>query len=276
VTVDAPSKAPKPSPDDSQGSQAHAPGAEQPKPVVVTRAESDNGPLTSQLRDLGLQVLLWPAVSVAVAETGPLEEALQKIHEFDWIVFASRYAVAAVIEHLPTPPSNLRVAAVGQATGQVLHQRGWPVDLLPEDANAAGLVSAFATKPLQGTKVLFPASSRALPTIAAGLTQLGATVVQVEAYRTEPASLDVGDCRAWIERDGIAAVTFASPSAVIELERALGKEHFDRLLKSAQAVAIGATTARELVERGRTPVIAESATLHGLATTTFRLVQTRH
>ncbi len=277
--MDAPSKTPKPSPDDSQANQAgqaDAPGAGQARPVVVTRAESANGPLTSQLRELGLQVLLWPAVSVAVAETGPLEEALRNIHEFDWIVFASRYAVAAVIEHLPTPPASLRVAAVGQATAQVLHQRGWPVDLLPEDANAAALVSAFATKPLQGTKVLFPASSRALPTIAVGLTQLGATVVQVEAYRTEPASLDVADCRAWIERDGIGAVTFASPSAVIELERALGKEHFDRLLKSAQVVAIGPTTARELVERGRAPVVAESATLGGLALTTFRSVQTRH
>jgi len=269
LTVDAPFK---PSPDNSH---TDASDAEQTKPVVVTRAESDNGPLTSQLRELGLQVLLWPAVSVAVAETGPLEEALRAIHEFDWIVFASRYAVAAVIECLPTPPANLRVAAVGQATGQVLHQRGWPVDLLPEDANAAALVSAFATRPVQGTKVLFPASSRALPTIAAGLTQLGATVVQVEAYRTEPSALDVGACRAWIERDGIAAVTFASPSAVIELERALGKGHFDRLLKGAQVVAIGPTTARELVERGRAPVIAESATLRGLALTTFRLVQTR-
>jgi uroporphyrinogen-III synthase len=268
--VDAPSRP-------SDAGHAHAANDDpQAKPVVVTRAESDNGPLSSQLRDLGLQVLLWPAVSVAVAETGPLEEALRAIHEFDWIVFASRYAVAAVTERLPTPPANLRVAAVGQATGQVLQQRGWPVDLLPEDANAAALVSVFATKPLQGTKVLFPASSRALPTIAVGLTQLGATVVQVEAYRTEPASLNVGDCRAWIERDGIAAVTFASPSAVIELERVLGKEHFDRLLKGAQAVAIGQTTARELVERGRAPVVAESATLHGLALTTFRLVQTRH
>jgi uroporphyrinogen-III synthase len=60
------------------------------------------------------------------------------------------------------------------------------------------------------------------------------------------------------------------------LERALGKEHFDRLLKGAQVVAIGPTTARELVERGRAPVVAESATLRGLALTTFRLVQTRH
>ena len=94
-------------------------------------------------------------------------------------------------------------------------------------------------------KILFPASSRALPTIAAGLTQLGAEVTQVEAYRTEAAALDVADCREWIARAGIGAVTFASPSAVTELERALGEADFDRLLTDAIAVAIGRTTARE-------------------------------
>ena len=243
--------------------------------VVVTRAEADNGPLSTQLRELGLTVLLWPAVSVAVAETSALEEALENINTYDWIVFASRHAVAAVIERVEAPPPNVRVAAVGKATGQVLRQRGWPVDLLPEDANAAALVSEFATKPMQGTKVLFPASSRALPTIAAGLTQLGATVTQVEAYRTEPASLDVDACRAWIERDVIAAVTFASPSAVIEPEHALAKPHFDRLLKAAKVIAIGPTTARALEEHGCTPIMAETANLGGLAQTTFRSLQTR-
>jgi uroporphyrinogen-III synthase len=270
LTVDAPSKPP------AGDSHAGVSGVDaQSKPVVVTRAESDDGPLSSQLRELGLQVLLWPAVSVAPAETGPLEAALRSINEFDWIVFASRYAVAAVTQHVAAAPADLRVAAVGQATAQVLHQRGWPVDLLPEDANAAALVSAFATKPICGMKVLFPASSRALPTIAAGLTQLGAKVVQVEAYRTEPAGLDVDACRSVIDRGGIGAVTFASPSAVIELERSLGKDSFDRLLEGAKVVAIGPTTARELVARGRTPVLAESATLRGLALTTFRLSQTR-
>jgi uroporphyrinogen-III synthase len=246
------------------------------KPVVVTRAEPPDGPLSSHLRDFGLSVLLWPAVSVGATDPGVLEEALRSLADFDWIVFASRHAVAAVTERVAAPPPNLRVAAVGQATAQVLHQRSWPVDLLPEDANAAALVAAFATRPLSGMKVLFPASSRALPTIAAGLTQLGAQVVQVEAYRTEPATLDVAECRALIDRGGLGAVTFASPSAVIELEHALGKEHFDRLLQGAAAVAIGPTTARELAERGRNPVLAESATLRGLAKTTFRLIQTRH
>jgi len=246
------------------------------KPVVVTRAEGADGPLSSQLRDLGLSVLLWPAVATSPSETGQLDAELARIGRFDWIVFASRQAVAAVIERLPVRPATLKVAAVGQATAQVLNQRGWSVDLLPEDSNAAALVAAFEAQVPNPRSVLFPASSRALPTIAAGLSQLGAEVVQVEAYRTEPAALDVEECKSWIAREAIAAVTFASPSAVIELERSLGKESFERLLRAAPAVAIGPTTARELADRGRAPVLAESATLEGLARTTHRLLQPRH
>ncbi len=247
----------------------------EPPKVVVTRSEAADGPLSSELRNLGLPVLLWPAVTVEMAETEPLEKELNRATSFDWFVFASRHAVAAVTRILPTAPAGVRIAAVGQATAQVLRQRGWPVDLLPTESNAAALVEAFAsTAAVQGLRVLFPASARALPTIAAGLTQLGAEVVQVEAYRTESsAALDVEDCRAWISRGGIGAVTFASPSAVDELEHALGKSDFDRLLSGATAVAIGPTTARALTDRGHTPALAESATLQGLAHATHRLLQ---
>ena len=75
----------------AHGGPLEGPDAEQPlKPVVVTRAEPDNGPLSTALRELGLQVLLWPAVSVAESDPGPLQDALREITEFDWIVFASR------------------------------------------------------------------------------------------------------------------------------------------------------------------------------------------
>jgi uroporphyrinogen-III synthase len=250
----------------------------EPMRVVVTRSESGDGPLSSELRNLGLPVLLWPAVSVAAADHAPLAAALAHLDSFQWIVFASRHAVAAVTGLKATQPGNVKVAAVGQATAQVLRQRGWSVDLLPDDSNAAALVEAFeaAKVIVAGTRVLFPASSRALPTIAVGLKLLGAAVVQVEAYRTESASsLDVDDCRAWITRGGIGAVTFASPSAVDELEHALGKEDFARLLSGAAAVAIGPTTAKALTERGHIPALAESATLQGLAHTAQRILQTR-
>jgi uroporphyrinogen-III synthase len=257
---------------------------EEPKRVVVTRSEASDGPLSSELRNLGLPVLLWPAVSVELTEPGPLEEALAHIASFQWIVFASRHAVAAVTALRATPPAGVKIAAVGQATAQVLRQRGWPVDLLPSESNAAALVDAFAAEGGLGAatrtdprpRILFPASSRALPTIAAGLTQLGAEVIQVEAYRTESSNaLDVEACRSWIARGTIGAVTFASPSAVDELEHALGKDDFDRLLSAAPAVAIGPTTAKALTERGHTAALAESATLQGLAHTTHRILKTR-
>jgi len=247
------------------------------RPVVVTRAESPDGPLSRELRSLGLEVLSWPAVSVAPADSEALDAALARLDSFAWIVFASRHAVAAVLERTPKPPAQLRVAAVGRATALTLSQRGWPVHLVPEEANAAALISAFAAQRLAeaSTRVLYPASSRALPTIAAGLRELGAVVTQVEAYRTEGAALDVSECRAWIERGAVGAVTFASPSAVTELARALGEQDFARLLDHAPPVAIGRTTARELAARGRNATLAESATLHGLAVTTLRLLQTR-
>ena len=245
------------------------------RPVVVTRAESADGPLSRELRELGLSVLVWPAVSVTRADPAPLAAALESIGTFEWIVFASRHAVAAVLEALPQAPPGLKVAAIGKATAQVLRQRGWPVELTPDEASAAALVQAFAARAGGGGRVLYPASSRALPTLATGLRQLGLAVTQVEAYRTESAALDVADCRLWIGRAALGAVTFTSPSAVDELARALGDEDFGRLLNGAAAVVIGRTTARALKARGHPAVIAASATLAGVAATTCHLLQSR-
>jgi uroporphyrinogen-III synthase len=246
--------------------------------VVVTRAEGTDGPLSRELRELGLQVLSWPAVSISRTDPRALAAALAHARRFDWIVFSSRHAVGAVLELLPEPPAGVRIAAVGQATARVLLKRGWPVDLLPDEAGAAGLIGAFASlgsPGVTGISILYPASARALPTLAAGLTQLGARVTQLEAYRTESAHLDVTACRALIARDAIGAVTFASPSAVSELARSLGQNDFNRLLAGAAAVVIGRTTAQELITHGHNAVVADAATLHALALTTYRLLQTR-
>jgi uroporphyrinogen-III synthase len=246
--------------------------------VVVTRDEAADGPLSRELKELGLTVLVWPAVSVTRADPAALRAALAAAGGFDWIVFASRHAVAAVLIELPQAPPGVRVAAIGRATAQVLRRRGWPVDLVPEEASAAALVQAFAARPeltRDAMRMLYPASSRTLPTLAAGLRQLGAEVLQVEAYRTEGAPLDVAGCRDWIAREAIGAVTFTSPSAVDELARALGAADFAHLLNTAAPVAIGRTTARALSARGHNPVVAATATLAGVAAATLRLMQSR-
>jgi uroporphyrinogen III methyltransferase / synthase len=244
--------------------------------VVVTRPEGEQGPLTGQLRRLGLTVLLWPTVSYAPSASPDLAQALARVHDFDWIVFASRQAVRAVLAYLPDAPPGVRVCAVGASTAQALSDAGWPIDMVPADSSAAGVVAAYASLYGPPGRVLYPASSRALPIIAAGLTKLGTHITQVEAYQTLPAALDAGSTHEWIARRGVAAVTFASPSAVTELVRALGKEDFDGLLKAAVPVAIGRSTAAVLKDLGHESVLPEHATLESLALATYLSLQTKH
>ncbi|HTT02977.1 MAG TPA: uroporphyrinogen-III synthase [Steroidobacteraceae bacterium] len=244
--------------------------------VVVTRDEPADGPLSVELRALGLEVLAWPVLRVrAPSDATALERALTAMAEFEWIVFASQHAVSVVTARLEAPPERARIAAVGARTAQALSEHGWRVDVVPQEASALGLVAALTPLIRRGTRVLFPASSRALPTLAAGLSRLGAEVCQVEAYSTDGAALDARSCCSLIERGEVGAVTFTSPSAVEELERALGSAVFVRLLEGSSPVTLGSTTAHALAARGFSCVLAEPATFKGLADTTYRLLQLR-
>src|SRR5258708_40315468 len=103
---------------------------------------------------------------------------------FGWVRFASRPAVAAVLERLPAPPAGVLIAAGGKATALTLRQRAWPVELGPDEGNAAALIGAFAarwTPAATGGQVLYPASSRALPPLAPALAPPGAPGTQVHA-----------------------------------------------------------------------------------------------
>ncbi len=245
--------------------------------VVVTRDEDEGGPLSALLRAGGASVLLWPAVRILPpSDPAPLERALASAAAggFDWIVFASRHAVRAVLERLPERPA-VRVAAVGERTAEALRQGGWTADVVPREASAASLLAQLAAQLAPDARVLYPASSRALPALPTGLAALGAEVSQVEAYRTEAATAERSAWRDCIGRGQVAAVTFTSPSAVEELERALGQEDFERLLDEASALALGATTGQALAARGHACVLADPATLAGLAATTLQLLKTR-
>ena len=245
-------------------------------PVVVTRDEPADGPLSRELRALGLTVLGWPVLSIGpAADSAPLEQALRRLNEFDWLVFASQHAVNEVVRRVPVPPAYLNIAAVGASTAQALIAAGWAVSAVPDEQSAEGLVALLVPQLKPGARVLFPSGSRSLPTLRIGLTAAGADVMQVEAYATNAAALDVDACHGWVTRRAIGAVTFTSPSAVAELERALGPAAFDQLLEGATAITLGPTTGRTLASRGYASVLAMPPTLTGMAHTTLRLIQMR-
>lgn len=111
---------------------------------------------------------------------------------YAWVVVTSATAVTVLAERVAGLPSGVRVATVGEPTARAARAAGWVVDLVPDQASAAGLVAALPDT--DGT-VLFPRSEIAAPTLVDGLRARGIDVDDVVAYRTvgtgdEPITLD--------------------------------------------------------------------------------------
>lgn len=238
--------------------------------VAVTRGKGGADPLTARLRELGAHVLEVPAIATAPPESWEeFDAALHDLEQYDWIAFASATAVDAALSRvaalgLPPPPVGTRLAAVGRATAQRLHERLRSPDLVPEHATGEALAEAMAPL-VRGRRVLVPRAAEGRHELVDGLAAAGAEVVDAPCYRTVAAPAvalaPLGDA---LQGGTLDAVTFASPSAVRSVVAALGAR--SGLLGRCTLAAIGPTTAAAIREAGfGEVVIPEVSTAAGLA-----------
>ncbi|MEM7416836.1 MAG: uroporphyrinogen-III synthase [Gemmatimonadota bacterium] len=243
--------------------------------VATTRAMPDPA-LTPLLVEAGAKIVAWASMEVRdSSDPERLHSALGRVESFDWVAFTSARAVESVRGLVDGWPPDLRIAAVGPSTARAAEAAGWPVSLIGR-GGAAELATGMASMgSLRGTRVLFPAGSMASNRLEEGLRTAGAIVTRVEAYVTRPLAVDRNRVMVDLAR-GVAAVTFASPSAVAGLADALGTE-WPTILDRCGLAAIGETTAHALfasgVERDRVTV-AEEPTFPALVVATTHA--TRH
>jgi uroporphyrinogen-III synthase len=192
--------------------------------ILVTRRLEQSKTLADGLRSLGAEVVVVPAIEVAPPEDmGPLDGALADLGGYDWLVFTSANAVAAVADRgrvLGVGDRDLRsvrVASIGPSTSRAFAERfgGRPVDLEPAgDYHAAGLAAALRADPagVASRRFLLPISDRAGDRLAGPLRGEGGRVTVVIAYRTRPAP----GLASRLERlaGEVDLVCLASPSAV--------------------------------------------------------------
>ncbi|MEJ0007033.1 MAG: hydroxymethylbilane synthase [Steroidobacteraceae bacterium] len=127
-------------------------------PVIVTRDEPVDGPLSRELRALGLEVLGWPVLSIAPAsDATALEQALRRLNQFEWLVFASQHAVAEVVRRGTGPTGLSEYRSRRARTAQALTAAGWQVAAVPDAQTADGLVALLRPQLAPGASILFAA-----------------------------------------------------------------------------------------------------------------------
>ncbi|MEP6732795.1 MAG: uroporphyrinogen-III C-methyltransferase [bacterium] len=215
------------------------------KRIVVTRASAQATGLRDALAELGAEVLELPAMRIEEIDAAALRASLERLREFDWLVFTSQNAVRITWDALRSMGrdarafANARIACVGRSTSDALLARGLTADVVPERFVAEGVLDAMTVRSdVSGTRVLYLAAEGAREVLPEGLRALGCDVEIVRVYRSVNDGEGADTLRTALVTGHVDAVTFASASAVRGYVDVVGEV----LARTVPAISIGPIT----------------------------------
>jgi uroporphyrinogen III methyltransferase/synthase len=227
--------------------------------VVVTRAADQAAGLVDPLEELGAEVLLLPVIAVAdPLDFAPLDEAIDEIDAYDWIVLTSVNGVDRFVQRLVQRGHGVEalriasVAVVGSTTAARLRELGVTPAVVPAEFRAEGIVDAFRGMSCgPGWRVLVPRAEEAREVLPESLRSMGCTVDVVPVYRLVTAD-PVPEVLRRLAAGGVDAVTFASGGTARRFAEMLRGAGIDPIaaLEGAVVASIGPVTSEALASLG--------------------------
>jgi uroporphyrinogen-III synthase len=225
------------------------------KRILVTRPRAQAESLVDGLKAGGFDPIYFPVIEIRPFEDNPeLDEALNNINKYAWVVFTSVNGVEVVSEKMKQYSPLPRVAAIGPKTAAALKAHSVTPDFVPEEYVAEEILPGLGD--LHGKWVLLPRAEIARKALPEAITAAGGMVHEIAVYQTLPASLDLEGFAAL--RSGVDVITFTSPSIVhnfLVLVRQNGVDPFN-LPGHPVFVCIGPITERAARQEGFTNLVA--------------------
>jgi uroporphyrinogen III methyltransferase / synthase len=242
--------------------------------VMVTRPGGEEDALTRLLRELGAEVLHQPVIRISdPPDWQPVDNVLDRLDQFDWIVFSSANGVQYFIERLLNIGGDFgqlrraKLAAIGPATSDALSRYRLLADVIPLEFRAESLADALAGQ-ASGKRFLLIRASRGREILAEQLRSAGAIVEQVVAYTSSDIDQPDPDIVAKLTAGKIDWITVTSSSIARALVNLFGQK-----LRQSKLASISPVTSATLHELGYEPAAeAEQYTMPGLVQSIQRAV----
>ncbi len=223
--------------------------------MVVTRPAAQAELLCQMLGCAGAIPIRFPTIRLVRApEWRPVQAALSRLEEYDWVVFTSVNGVRYALEFMDGPwQAVTKVAAIGPATRKALESRDVSVQYMPEEYRAEAVADG-----IDGKRVLLLHARGARPALRTLLQARGVRVEEVAVYyaetnRPSPAAFDAVQA-------GVDAVTFTSASTARSYAELQGTD-----TQGAVVACIGPVTANAASALGfNVRAVATEYTTQGL------------
>lgn len=237
------------------------------KKVLITRSALQADTFRQELESAGVQVFEIPTISVLPpASFTPLDRALRKIGDYDWIVFASVNAVHFFwkrfekIHRDVRALGSIKIAAIGSSTAGELKKQGLSADLIPRRYQASSLIAELKRKKMK--KVLLLQGNLADQTIYQALIKMGAHPHRVEAYRTVVPKKSAFFLKEFFGQNKPDWIPFLSSSAVENFVKMMGQNNIINCLQGVRIACIGPVTQKTAQKFGlKVDVVPRKATV---------------
>jgi len=252
--------------------------------ILVTREHSEGfGPL----EEIGAEIIEFNTIEIVPPEdwTG-LDNAIDKIESYNWLILTSTNGVKYFFKRLfdrgrdIRDLKGIRICAVGSKTAAAINNYGIKVDLVPEEFNAEGLISAivqtcksedktfppprFPASALQGIRFLLPRAEVAREIFPEKIKELGGEIDVVIAYRAVKPETHGKRLKRFLKEGKITIATFTSAATFNNFLEIAG-EDADGLLKDVAIAVIGPVTAKAVEKAGlKVSIMPKEATIDAM------------
>jgi uroporphyrinogen III methyltransferase/synthase len=234
------------------------------KRVLITRPRHQAAEWVRHLEELGAVVSVLPTVEVREpADWGPVDRALQRLGEYQWLVFTSANGVHALIRRLRQGRGDLRafgplrLAVIGPATADALRSYHLEPDLIPPEFYSESLAAALKER-VRGQRILLARADRGRDLLRDELSAV-AQVEQVAVYSQVDALEADGEALAALRRGDVDLVTLTSSNIARALVRLLDEATLERLRGGRPRLVTISPVTSAAVRALQLPVAAEAA-----------------
>ncbi len=230
------------------------------KKIIVTRTREQASELVVGLEDFGANCLEYSTIHIKpVANYNILDNELERLNEYHWILFTSLNGVKYFFDHLYSIGMDARdlkgtdLAVVGKSTADFLLNYGLNADLIPSTFTGEGLAESLLDQGVEGRNILIPRALQAREILPETLRGAGAQVTVAPVYENCPAAGDKESLREELKNGEVEMVTFTSSSTVrnfLAMIDAENQEELQQLLSGIKIAAIGPITAKTITDNG--------------------------
>ncbi len=218
--------------------------------IVITRRREQASGLREALRKRGAHVVELPTIAlVAPRSWQPVDDAIERLESYNWVVFTSTNGVESFLARLNKHRKGVGtlrkagLAAIGPATARALRAHGLRADVVPEEFRAEGLLTALKGERWRGKRVLLARAAAAREVLPRELRRRGARVDVVPVYETVVPAGSKKRARRLFGRRKPDAITFTSSSTVKNFFALLGRRRARQALAPPAAGLAGVAVA---------------------------------